>query len=150
MDAIVNRYSDYKGSDLSFELDFTSNNSIFDSDVVITDWSGTAYEFSFVTKKPSVFINTPPKINNREYDRISVKPLEITLRDKIGIQVEPDNLTDIADKINELLDLADKYADEITAIVDKYIANFGRSGAVGSKYIIDRLIEIGKKRKNEL
>lgn len=150
MDAIVKRYSEYKGGDLKFELDFTSNDSIFNSDVVITDWSGTAYEFSFVTKKPSVFINTPPKINNREYDRISVKPLEITLRDKIGIQVEPDNLTDIADKINELLDLADKYADEITAIVDKYIANFGRSGAVGSKYIIDRLIEIGKKRKNEL
>ena len=146
MDAIVNRYSDYKGSDLSFELDFTSNNSIFDSDVVITDWSGTAYEFSFVTKKPSIFINTPPKINNREYDRLSTKPLEITLRDKIGIQVEPDNLANITDKIHELLNSAEKYADDITAIVDKYIANFGSSGVVGSKYIINRLTEIGKKR----
>lgn len=146
MDAIVNRYSDYKGSDLSFELDFTSNNSIFDSDVVITDWSGTAYEFSFVTKKPSIFINTPPKINNREYDRLSIKPLEITLRDKIGIQVEPDNLANITDKIHELLNSAEKYADEITAIVDKYIANFGSSGVIGSRYIINRLKEVGKKR----
>jgi YidC/Oxa1 family membrane protein insertase len=146
MDAIVNRYSDYKGSDLSFELDFTSNNSIFDSDVVITDWSGTAYEFSFVTKKPSIFINTPPKINNREYDRLSIKPLEITLRDKIGIQVKPDNLANITDKIHELLNSAEKYADEITAIVDKYIANFGSSGVIGSKYIINRLKEVGKKR----
>ena len=59
MNAIVQRYSDYEGGDLEFELDFSSNDSILSSDVVITDWSGTAYEFSFVTKKPSVFINTP-------------------------------------------------------------------------------------------
>jgi len=149
MDAIVNRYKDYNGEDLTFELDFTSNNSIFDSDVVITDWSGTAYEFSYVTKKPSVFINTPPKINNMEYDKLTVKPLEITLRDKIGIQMEPGHLEKIADEIKKLLDSSEKYRSEITAIVEKYIANFGRSGEVGSRYIIDRLKEIGENRHNE-
>ncbi|MGE5633330.1 MAG: membrane protein insertase YidC [Caulobacteraceae bacterium] len=149
MDAIVQRYKDYNGGDLTFELDFSSNDSIFNSDVVITDWSGTAYEFSFVTKKPSVFINTPPKINNPEYDKIEVKPLEITLRDKIGIQIEPERLENIAEEINKLLDSAEKYRETITSIVDKYIANFGRSGEVGGRYIIDRLQEIGAKKKYE-
>lgn len=149
MNAIVQRYSDYEGGDLEFELDFSSNDSILSSDVVITDWSGTAYEFSFVTKKPSVFINTPPKINNPEYDKISVKPLEITLRDKIGIQVEPEHLENVAEEINKLLNSADEYRENITAIVDKYIANFGRSGEIGGRYIIDRLNEFEAKKRNE-
>jgi len=149
MNAIVQRYSDYEGGDLEFELDFSSNDSILSSDVVITDWSGTAYEFSFVTKKPSVFINTPPKINNPEYDKISVKPLEITLRDKIGIQVEPEHLENVAEEINKLLKSADEYRENITTIVDKYIANFGRSGEIGGRYIIDRLKEFEAKKRNE-
>ncbi len=149
MDAIVERYREYNGGDLAFELDFSSNNSIFDSDVVITDWSGTAYEFSFVTKKPSVFINTPPKINNPEYNKLSAEPLEITLRDKIGIQMEPGHLENISVEINKLLDSSGEYQSEITSIVDNYIANFGHSGEIGSRYIISRLKEIGVKRSNE-
>ena len=149
MDAIADRYKGYTGGDLFFELDFTSNDSIFDSDVVITDWSGTAYEFSFVTKKPSVFINTPPKINNPEYDKISVKPLEFVLRDKIGIQIEVDRLDTIADEIRKLLGASDKYKNEIANIVSKYIANFGVSGKVGAQYIIRRLVEKGAKKSSE-
>ncbi len=146
MDAIVKRYSDYQGGDLSFELDFTSNTSIFDSDVVITDWSGTAYEFSFVTKKPSIFINTPPKINNPDYIKLSMEPLEISLRDKIGIQVETKNLSNMAEVIDKLIQSKDVYSRDITSIVERYIANFGKSGEVGSKYIISRLVEKGSKK----
>lgn len=149
MDSIVERYKQYDGGDLTFELDFTSNNSIFDSDVVITDWSGTAYEFSFITKKPSVFINTPQKINNPEYNKLSVEPLEISLRKKIGIEIEPDRLQIIGTEIKRLLDSSDIYRNEITAIVERYIANFGSSGEVGSKYIINRLKEIGANKSNE-
>ena len=65
MDALVMQYDKYDGGDLTFEVDFTKSDSIWNSDVVISDWSGTAYEFAFVTKKPAVFINTPMKVNNR-------------------------------------------------------------------------------------
>ena len=102
MDEIVKRYENYKGGDLSFELDFTSNNSIFDSDVVITDWSGTAYEFSFVTLKKSIFIDTPPKINNPDYVKLGIEPLEFSLRDKIGVRVKPDRMEGLADQIRDL------------------------------------------------
>ena len=35
MENVVSRYADYTGDDLEFELDFTSNTSIFDSDLVV-------------------------------------------------------------------------------------------------------------------
>jgi len=139
MQAIVDRYRDVDENELSFELDFSKANSLFDSDVVISDWSGAAYEFAFVTEKPVVFINTPPKINNPEYDVISAKPLEIILRTEIGIQVEIHDIAALHPRIRELMEHSGDYAKRIAEIRNKYISNFGHSGQVGGQYIIDRL-----------
>ena len=138
MDAIVKRYEDYQGGDLSFELDFTGNTSIFDSDTVISDWSGTAYEFVMVTEKPCVFIDTPPKINNPDYDRITVEPLEFSLRDQVGIRVKPQEIEGLAEKIRALLG-DESFSGRIAGIRDRYIANFGRSGEVGGRYVLDEI-----------
>lgn len=138
MDAIVQRYSAYSGDDLEFELDFTSNRSLFDSDVVISDWSGTAYEFSFVTEKPCVFIDTPPKINNPEYTKLGIEPLEFSLRDQIGIRVDPKHMDNLADRLHALL--KDQTQQEtIRSLREKYIANFGHSGEIGAKYLMETI-----------
>lgn len=139
MDALVMQYDKYDGGDLTFELDFTKSDSIWNSDVVISDWSGTAYEFAFVTKKPAVFINTPMKVNNPEYEKLGIVPKEIELRDRIGIQLMPEALAGAARAIESLLERQEEYAEKISAILDETIANFGRSGEAGGQYIIDRL-----------
>lgn len=142
MNEIVSRYSDYKGGDLYFELDFTSSNSLFDSDIVISDWSGAAYEFAFITKKPVLFINTPPKINNPEYDRIEARPLELTLRDKVGAQLEMDQLDKVYETTCSLLKADDEYKERITSILNNTISYLGKqSGEIGGQYILDRLKE---------
>lgn len=147
MNEIVSHYSDYKGGDLYFELDFTSSNSLFDSDIVISDWSGAAYEFAFITKKPVLFINTPPKINNPEYDQIEAKPLELTLRDQVGTQLEMDQLDMVYETICSLLESGDKYKERITYILNDTISYLGKqSGEIGGQYILDRLKE---RNKNE-
>lgn len=139
MDQIVHKYENCEDSGLRFELDFTSNTSIFDSDVLITDWSGTAYEFSFVTLKPAVFIDTKPKINNPEYKRLGIEPLEFVLRSEVGIRVDPEKLDGLNEQIQNLLISQDKYAKHIEEIREKYIANFGTSGQVGGQYILSQL-----------
>ena len=150
MDAIVRRYEGREKDGLSFELDFTGNRSIFDSDVVISDWSGTAYEFVFVTGRPCVFIDTPPKINNPDYEKITVPPLEFTLRDQVGLRVKPDGLDGLSDRIRDLLKDG-SYGRRIAEIRDRTIANFGRSGEVGGRYLIDLVREqiARRKAKNE-
>lgn len=136
MDAIVARYRD---RDVTFELDFSGNSSIFDSDVLITDWSGTAYEFSFVTLKPAVFIDTPPKINNPEYEKLGIEPLEFSLRSQVGIRIDPKDMDDLARRVDGLLENGGEYAQRLLAIREKYIANFGNSGEVGGRYILEQL-----------
>lgn len=139
MDQIVQKYPNCDPRGLHFELDFTSNTSIFDSDVLITDWSGTAYEFSFVTLKPAVFIDTKPKINNPEYKRLGIEPLEFVLRSEVGIRVDPMELTDLNERIQGLLANQEQYSKHIETIREKYISNFGRSGEVGGQYILSQL-----------
>lgn len=148
LNAIVERYKDHDSRELAFELDFSGNQSIFDSDTVISDWSGTAYEFVMVTEKPCVFVDTPPKINNPDYTKITVEPLEFTLRDQVGIRVKPDRLDGLAEKIRELL-ANESYGERIRAIREKYIANFGRSGEVGGQYLIEAVKEQITRRKAE-
>jgi len=149
MDAIVARYPEPEKRGLTFELDFTSNNSIFDSDVLITDWSGTAYEFSFVTLKPAVFIDTPPKINNPEYTKLGVEPLEFSLRSQVGIQTDYKDLTGLRGRIDELLQNSQAYADKILDIREQYIAHFGSSGQIGGKYILSQLKARQEKKKEQ-
>ncbi len=141
MDAIVERYRDYQGGDLTFELNFTDSSSIFDSDLVISDWSGTAYEFAFVTEKPAVFINTPPKIHNSEYDQYPMKPLELTLRAQVGVELGMDELDGLERAVADLLTRQEEYRDQIHRILGETIANFGQSAKIGAEYLISQLKE---------
>ena len=46
---------------------------------MISDWSGSAYEFAFGTLKPVIFVDVPKKVNNPEYIKFKNKPIEIEL-----------------------------------------------------------------------
>lgn len=146
MDAIVERYKNVLTNDLFFELDFTSNTSLFDSDIVITDWSGAAYEFAYVTGKPAVFIDTTMKCNNPEYEKIGIEPLEITLRSQVGVHLPPENLSNLHERVQYLLEHTEEYITNNTAIRNKYVANYGHSGEAAGKYIIASLKEKAAKR----
>ncbi|GFI17956.1 membrane protein insertase YidC [Lachnospiraceae bacterium] len=146
MNTIVERYKDVLTKDLFFELDFTSNTSLFDSDIVITDWSGAAYEFAYVTGKPVVFIDTTMKCNNPEYKKIGIEPLEVTLRSQVGIHLSPNQLEDLHQNIQYLLMHTDDYITNNFSIRDKYVANYGYSGEVAGKYIITSLKDKASKR----
>ena len=139
LDALMARWQDYKGGDLVFETDFSGNDSIYGSDAVITDWSGTAYEFSLVTLKPSIFINTPPKINNSDYNKLGVEPLELTLRSRVGESVEVADAGRLDETVRRVLADSGRYHDEILAIRQQYIANFGTSGKAAYRAVMDAI-----------
>lgn len=147
LDALVEKYKDYNGNDLTFELDFSCSDSIYNSDIVITDWSSTCFEFSYVTLKPCIFVDTPPKIYNKDYEEIGIEPLELTLRNIIGKRFEPNNFEGMSDTINDMLKNKDEYTDKIKNIRNKYVANYGKSGEIAGKYIINRLIQKQKEQK---
>ncbi len=141
MKQIKQQYAKEISHDLFIEDDFSGNFSIYTADILITDWSTIASEFSYATLKPSLFINTPMKVMNPNYKKIAAIPLDISLRDEIGVSVDPDQLADLAGKIDWLLQRRDDYREQIKRVRESNIYNIGSSAAVGGQYIIETLHE---------
>jgi YidC/Oxa1 family membrane protein insertase len=125
-------------SNLSFDQDFLSNDSIYQSDMLITDWSNIAYEFSYCTKKPTIYINTPMKVMNSGYHKLGIEPLDITLRSKLGVSVDIDKLNSLPDIIGNMRKDPEKYRLSIEAAFAEYLFYSGRSGEAAGKYIMSR------------
>lgn len=142
MNQIQKEYGTGKYPNVVLQTDFSSNSTVFDADLLITDWSGIAYEFSYVTKKPSLFINTKMKVLNEEYIKYENQPLDITLRDQIGISLNKDELGSLNIAVRRLLEEEkDAYVSNIDRLVESYVFNIGHSGEIGGQYIIDRIME---------
>lgn len=129
----------YDGTAAEIQTDFSSNSPILQADVLITDWSGIAYEFAFTTKRPVLFVNTPMKIMNEDYDKIAEVPMDITLRNVLGKSVDTDKLESSVEIINDFLENKDMYRDNIIDTLNAYVFNVGKSKAVYGRYVIKRL-----------
>ncbi len=74
-----------------FEANVDGQESLQQSDVMISDWSGAALEYAFGLNKPVVFVDVPRKVNNPDYEQIPLTPLEVSVRDQIGHVYHPDD-----------------------------------------------------------
>ena len=128
------------------QTDFSSNNTVFESDLLITDWSDISFEFAFTTDKPVLFIDTPMKIMNPDYEQIPVTPINILLRDQIGKRVRTDELEKLPAVAEYLLSHSDYYQDEIEKLVHEHIYHIDESARVSANYLIKQIqIKVSKK-----
>ncbi len=148
MNTFMNRYEractypDEKGGTLEIETDFSSNETVYSSDLVITDWSSIAQEFSYATKRPSLFINTPMKVMNPEYDLLPLVPLDISLRDELGVSLNLEDLGDIQTQVNELLRQSETYREHISKVLAQNMYDIGNAAQGAGDYLIGRVKEI--------
>ncbi len=131
----------YHGGGVIFQKDFSSNETVYMADVLITDWSSIAFEYSFATLKPVLFINTPMKVLNPDYQELTEVPIDIELRNVVGKTIDICDLKGINDCVDELLYAPCFAKEEMEKLRNQYIYNVGSSGKVGAKFIINKLIE---------
>ena len=116
----------------SFEDDVSSQESFHQSDLMISDWSGVALEYAFAFKKPIIFCDIPRKINNPNYKKIGIIPLEILIRDKIGIIW--DGIEPISKSLKKCIKIKN-----IDTYADKIIFNIGNSDKEFCKQIFEKI-----------
>ena len=134
--------------DIMFETDFSSSKTVYNADLLITDWSNVGYEFCFSTAKPGLFIHTPMKIMNPDYQKIGIETFASRIRPKIGKEIMPEDIVKINDVIYELLDNSERYRKEIDCIRREERYNYGFAAEAGAKYIIKQLVN--KSKRNNL
>lgn len=129
----------YDGTNVEVQTDFSSNNPILEADVLITDWSGIALEFAFTTKRPVLFIDTPMKVLNPDYDKIPTKPLDITIRNIVGQSIAPEDIAKVNTIVEEFLNNKTAYAEKIEKALHEHVFNVGQSKKVYGRYVLKRL-----------
>ena len=138
--ALIERYSHVPESDLYFERDFSSNETVFTSDVLITDWSSVFCEFSFSTLRPSVFINTPMKVGNPDWHDLGIEPTDISLRNKVGRSFDPADLSGLGDAVAEMIAHPNAWSEKVSAVRDEMIFNLGHAAEVAGEYLLERVL----------
>lgn len=143
LDALRKNYRDF--TNFCLQEDFSSNQTVFNADILVTDWSGIAYEYAFTTLKPCLFINTPMKVMNPDYRDIGLEPFDLVIRNQIGIALQPKETDQIADAIERLLHEPVFSKESIANLRDKSLYNVGCAASIGADYLIRRLIEISRR-----
>ena len=146
-EALRSRFADVDESELYFEKDFSSNASVFQSDVIITDWSSIFCEFAFSTLKPCVFIDTPMKVSNPDYEELGIVPTDLLWRDQVGVSFGTDDLGSLGDNVQSLVDRHEEWAERIADVRDASIFNLGRGAETAGEYLLSRMIAKQQARK---
>lgn len=111
-----------------YEENVAGQDSLHDSDLMISDWSGAALDYAFGLNKPVIFIDVPRKVNNKDYEELQIEPFEVDIRSQIGRVVTLDTLDEIHTEMNINKDIA-----------KRNVFNISTSDEVGANYIIGLL-----------
>ncbi|MAY67267.1 MAG: CDP-glycerol--glycerophosphate glycerophosphotransferase [Rhodospirillaceae bacterium] len=130
------RISDQHGGKarLQVENNVAGRDSLHRSDVMISDWSGAALEYALGLEKPVVFIDVPRKVNNPEYRKIDIDPIEVTIREKIGTIVDPSDLASLPGIIRATVSQASN-AETLASLRQEVVFNIGTQDEIGARYL---------------
>lgn len=152
LEAHIRACAGYDESRFRFQLNFSSNETVFASDLVVTDWSNIGYEYAMATKKPVLFINTPRKIVNEAWMEADVAQYapDDRIRSIIGIAIEPGEARQkAAAAVDHMIAARAEYAETLEKVRRERLYHFGESGKYGAGYLIDRMVENQKAAKAE-
>ena len=122
---------------VKFDLNISSRESLSNSDIMISDWSGAALEYALGFEKPVLFIDVPRKINNPDYESLPLVPVEVNIRTEIGDVVSPDYLEDILLTITALCADPDGFVEQVRRLRERMVYNVGQSGRIGAEYVAE-------------
>jgi YidC/Oxa1 family membrane protein insertase len=121
------------------ESSVASDESLINADYLITDCSGIMFEYAFGTERPVIFFDVPLKIKNDRYKELNIEPLELSLRDNIGILIQVSEIDIMDDIISNLDSEMETYKNKIIELRKDTVYSFNNSSVVSSDYIIDEL-----------
>lgn len=124
-------------NDFVLQRDFSSIDTVYNADLLVTDWSGIAFEYAFSTLKPVLFINTPMKVMNPEWKQIENVPLDIAIRSEVGMNIEPAEVAKAGAIAKELINKSKEYISKNRELREREIYNLEGCGEIGGRYVLE-------------
>lgn len=141
---VIDRITAKYGNHPQFRLveQMGESDSLYDSHVMITDWSGAGHDYGMGLEKPVLYIDVPPKARNDEWPALGIEPFESYVRDKIGALLRPADLAKAPRVIRELVRDPAQFRRNVSALRQDWVFNLGRSGEAGAKAVAAIVAEI--------
>jgi CDP-Glycerol:Poly(glycerophosphate) glycerophosphotransferase len=118
-----------------YDDDVVSQDSLHNSDLMVSDWSGVALEFAFGLERPVLFMDVPRKVNNADYIRYVSEPIEVALRPELGAVLTPDRLAEAPALARRMIAEGPARSRHLADLRARWIFNVGTSGARGAEKI---------------
>ena len=128
-----------KNDNFTLETGIIPFNTFYQSQCLISDWSGIAMEYPFVFERPVIFIDVPKKILNSNADDIGIKPIEIEIRKEIGHIISPEKIEQIPELIIKIKKDNLRFGKEIKILRSNIVYNIENSAKIGGMYIKELL-----------
>ncbi len=122
--------------------------SLFDSDLLVCDWSSTSIEYALGLEKPVLYIDLPRRVRNPAYQELGLEPMEVSIRNEVGFVLKTDELEKAPLTIENLLSDPGRFKEKIAALRDKILFNFGKSVETGASEII-KIADVQKQKRLE-
>ncbi len=110
--------------------------SILRSQLLVTDWSAMALEYSLGLEKPVLFIDVPRRIRNPDWRDWDMEPVESSIREQVGKVVSPDQLETVPAAIEELLHDADQFVPRVRQLRKESVFRLGHSIPDGAAELV--------------
>ncbi|MFP3881051.1 MAG: hypothetical protein ACLFWH_01890 [Actinomycetota bacterium] len=138
---VIGRLQEEFGVDHSveFELNIDSQDSFHRSALMISDWSGAAYEYALGTHRRVLFIDTPQKIFNPGWEQIGLASFEGEMRDQVGEVLATDSVHSTGNVAYDVIRRSRYSRSDLAELASQKIFNLDESARVGAEVIADTL-----------
>jgi YidC/Oxa1 family membrane protein insertase len=121
--------------EVEFELSIDSQESFHRSGLMVSDWSGAAYEYALGTLRPVLFIDTPQKIFNSDWEEVGFPSFEKSMRTQVGSVVPRTEINEVGVVAGKLISGDLISTAELAHLANSAVYNPMRSGEVGAQEI---------------
>lgn len=125
--------------DLVIERSIVSEDSFYEADLMLSDFSGAAFEFALGTLRPVLFVDVARKTLNANWEQLGLPTFEDTMRHQVGQLVSSADVGSIDTAARSLLDSAGEWRERLAALRQSAVYHFGRSAETGAAIIDDTL-----------
>ncbi len=121
------------------ETGVADHDSLRRADVMLSDWSGAAFDYALGLERPVLFVDVPRKVNNPDYARIGLEPIEVFGRKQIGCVITTRELANLQPHLDTLRADSAARVVAIREFRERWVFNVGRSAEVGAEALLQLL-----------
>lgn len=123
------------------------SDSLYDSHVMVTDWSGAGQDYGMGLEKPVLYIDVPPKARNDTWPELGMEPFESYVRSRLGALLPPGAVGEAPARIRELVADPARFRASVAALRTDWVYNLGSSGPAGAIAIARIAADVRERRR---